>query len=333
MTWRSTTCPVRRLRGGHGGWQRPRWQQPRWWRRRWPGRGRRWPSPNRRHWPSPPPPTTTCRSPPGRRPPRPSPWPTRASGPAARCGCGWPDRRVLHHRQHLQPQGSAAGKSCTVRQWFAPTSSGTVTATRPRPKEARSYRHRGAHRHGGLPGSGPRPPVPGELRSGTINVANPDGSSPRVLVSGQSGAEALAVDASHIYWTNTSNGTISEANTDGSNPHVIAVVTCRTGWQLTPATSTGPPSVRARSMRPTWTVPTPRPSLAARAARGGWRSMQPAVLDQPRRRHDLGSQPGRQQPARPSRAARQPGRGGGGRHPGPPPVLGQHRWRQQWHDQ
>jgi len=52
-------------------------------------------------------------------------------------------------------------------------------------------------------------------------VANPDGSSPRVLVSGQSGAEALVVDASHIYWTNTSNGTISEANTDGSNPHVI----------------------------------------------------------------------------------------------------------------
>jgi len=40
-------------------------------------------------------------------------------------------------------------------------------------------------------------------------------------------------------------------------------------------------------------------------------------LDQPRRRHYLGSQPGRQQPARPPRAARQPGRGGGGRHPGP----------------
>ena len=52
--------------------------------------------------------------------------------------------------------------------------------------------------------------VPGHLYwtsagGGTINVANPDGSSPRVLVSGQRGAEALAVDASHLYWTNTGN--------------------------------------------------------------------------------------------------------------------------------
>ena len=74
-------------------------------------------------------------------------------------------RRVLHHRQHLQPQGSAAGQILhgegTVRAhqlW-----DGDRDLDRGR-KEARSYRHRGAHRHGGLPGSGPRPPVLGQLR-------------------------------------------------------------------------------------------------------------------------------------------------------------------------
>ena len=38
---------------------------------------------------------------------------------------------------------------------------------------------------------------------------------------GQKGAEGLAVDASHLYWTNFGNATIDEANLDGSNPHVI----------------------------------------------------------------------------------------------------------------
>jgi sugar lactone lactonase YvrE len=68
--------------------------------------------------------------------------------------------------------------------------------------------------------------VPGHLywtsgAGGTINVANLDGSSPRVLVGGQDGGTAVAVDPSHLYWTNTSNGTINQANLDGSNPRVI----------------------------------------------------------------------------------------------------------------
>ena len=119
-------------------------------------------------------------------------------------------------------KGLRPGKSCTVRVRFAPTSSGTVTATL-----TAAGKKPAATATAALTGTGASlGAVPGHLYwansgSGTINVANPDGSSPRVLVSGQSGAEALAVDASHIYWTNTSNGTISEANTDGSNPHVI----------------------------------------------------------------------------------------------------------------
>ena len=56
---------------------------------------------------------------------------------------------------------------------------------------------------------------------GTINVANLDGSSPTVLVTGQRGATAVAVSSGHLYWTNTGNGTITRANHDGSNPQVI----------------------------------------------------------------------------------------------------------------
>src|SRR6185437_9230526 len=121
-------------------------------------------------------------------------------------------------RKSLRP-----GKSCTVRVRFAPTSSGTVTAT----LTAVGKKKPAATATVVLTGTGASlGAVPGHLYwtsagGGTINVANPDGSSPRVLVSGQRGAEARAVDASHLYWTNTGNGTISEANTDCSNPHVI----------------------------------------------------------------------------------------------------------------
>ena len=145
-------------------------------------------------------------------------------------------------RKSLRP-----GKSCTVRVRFAPTNSGTVTAT----LTAVGKKKPAATATVALTGTGASlGAVPGHLYwtsagGGTINVANPDGSSPRVLVSGQRGAEALAVDASHLYWTNTANGTISEANTNGSNPHVIVSGHLSMGWQLTPATSTGPPSVRA----------------------------------------------------------------------------------------
>jgi hypothetical protein len=90
---------------------------------------------------------------------------------------------------------------------FAPTSSGTVTAT----LTAVGKKKPAATATVALTGTGASlGAVPGHLYwtsagGGTINVANPDGSSPRVLVSGQRGAEALAVDASHLYWTNTGN--------------------------------------------------------------------------------------------------------------------------------
>jgi hypothetical protein len=121
-------------------------------------------------------------------------------------------------RKSLRP-----GKSCTVRVRFAPASPGTVTAT----LTAAGKKKPAATATVALTGTGASlGAVPGHLYwtsadGGTINVANPDGSSPRVLISGQRGAEALAVDSSHLYWTNTVNGTISEANIDGTNPHVI----------------------------------------------------------------------------------------------------------------
>jgi hypothetical protein len=99
------------------------------------------------------------------------------------------------------------GKSCTVRVRFTPTSSGTMTAT----LTAVGKKKPAATATVALTGTGASlGAVPGHLYwtsagGGTINVANPDGSSPRVLVSGQRGAEALAVDASHLYWTNTGN--------------------------------------------------------------------------------------------------------------------------------
>jgi hypothetical protein len=51
---------------------------------------------------------------------------------------------------------------------------------------------------------------------GTINEANLDGSNPHAIVSGQNEPAAVAVDLSHIYWTNISTSTINKANLDGT---------------------------------------------------------------------------------------------------------------------
>jgi hypothetical protein len=114
------------------------------------------------------------------------------------------------------------GKKCTVTVRFAPASAGPVTAT----LTAAGKKRRGATATVVLTGTGALGAAPGHLywtnsSDGTINESNLNGSSPRVLVSGQKGAEGLAVDASHLYWTNFGNATIDEANLDGSNPHVI----------------------------------------------------------------------------------------------------------------
>ena len=163
------------------------------------------------------------------------------------------------------------GKKCTVTVRFAPASAGTVTATL-----TAAGKKPAATATMALTGTGALGAAPGHLywtnsSDGTINESNLNGSSPRVLVSGQTGAEGLAVNASHLYWANFGNATIDEANLDGSNPHVIATGMLSHGVAVAPSASTGPPSVRARSMRPTWTAATPRPSSPARATHGGWK--------------------------------------------------------------
>jgi DNA-binding beta-propeller fold protein YncE len=46
--------------------------------------------------------------------------------------------------------------------------------------------------------------------------ANLDGTGVTTLVSGQSGPFGVAVDSSHLYWTNQGNGTVAEASLDGT---------------------------------------------------------------------------------------------------------------------
>ena len=92
------------------------------------------------------------------------------------------------------------GRSCIVSVGFAPTSLATVTATL-----TAAGKQPAATATVALTGTGVGlGAVPGHLYwtngvAGTINVANLDGSSPRVLVAGQRGAFGLAVDASHLY--------------------------------------------------------------------------------------------------------------------------------------
>jgi hypothetical protein len=61
----------------------------------------------------------------------------------------------------------------------------------------------------------------GSGADGTVNVANLDGSSPRVLVGGQNPPAGVAVDSTYVYWVNPDGGTVNQANLDGSNPHAL----------------------------------------------------------------------------------------------------------------
>jgi hypothetical protein len=61
-----------------------------------------------------------------------------------------------------------------------------------------------------------------------ISEASLDGTSPQTIVTGLDDPDGVAVDGSHIYWTNLGNtyanggnGTISEANLDGTSPQTI----------------------------------------------------------------------------------------------------------------
>src|SRR6185436_7776513 len=57
--------------------------------------------------------------------------------------------------------------------------------------------------------------------AGTIRRANLDGSNPQAIVTGQAAPFGIAVDASHLYWTNSGDGTIWRANLDGTNAQSI----------------------------------------------------------------------------------------------------------------
>ena len=58
-------------------------------------------------------------------------------------------------------------------------------------------------------------------------MANLDGSNPHILVPAQdqghiaSEPRAVAVDASHIYWSDAAHETIDVANLDGTDPHPL----------------------------------------------------------------------------------------------------------------
>jgi hypothetical protein len=54
-------------------------------------------------------------------------------------------------------------------------------------------------------------------------MANLDGTNPQAIVTDQDHPHGVAVDASHLYWTNAAEGdsTINWASLNGASPHTI----------------------------------------------------------------------------------------------------------------
>ena len=126
----------------------------------------------------------------------------------------------------------APGKRCTVTVRFTPVTSGIVTATltaagKKRGATAAADVLTGAGRGLGLD----LEHIYWAGTSQTISSANLDGSDPQTLVSGQNGPIGVAVDASHLYWTNQNDGSIWAANRDGTSPHVISSAGLA-GWDI-----------------------------------------------------------------------------------------------------
>ncbi len=126
----------------------------------------------------------------------------------------------------------APGKRCTVTVRFTPVTSGIVTATL-----TAAGKKRGAPTTADvLTGTGQGLGLDLDHiywagTSQTISSANLDGSDPQTLVSGQNGPIGVAVDASHLYWTNQNDGSIWAANRDGTSPHVISSAGLA-GWDI-----------------------------------------------------------------------------------------------------
>ena len=138
----------------------------------------------------------------------------RLSGPAA-----FSITRNTCRAVRLRP-----GRACTITVRFAPSQADRITATLtaaskggPRHAATASDTLTGGQALGAAPG-------PGQIywvSSDEIWAANLDGTSPHAIVTGQIGAEGIAVNSSHLYWADAPDGTIWEANLNGSSPHTI----------------------------------------------------------------------------------------------------------------
>jgi hypothetical protein len=110
-------------------------------------------------------------------------------------------------------------KRCAVTVRFAPAGTDAVTATltaASKKQAAATDVLTGTGEVGG--------PPPAHLywaAGDSIWEANLDGSSPQAIVTGQHDPAGVAVNASHVYWTDSGDGTVWEANLDGTNPQAI----------------------------------------------------------------------------------------------------------------
>ena len=138
----------------------------------------------------------------------------RLSGPAA-----FSITRNTCRAVRLRP-----GRACTITVRFAPSQADRITATLtaaskggPRHAATAADTLTGGQALGAAPG-------PGQIywvSSDEIWAANLDGTSPHAIVTGQIGAEGIAVNSSHLYWADAPDGTIWEANLNGGSPHTI----------------------------------------------------------------------------------------------------------------
>lgn len=141
------------------------------------------------------------------------------------------------------------GKRCTVTVRFAPAHVGAVTATLSAASKKQAAATDVLTGTGAV--GGPAPSHLYWVAGDSIWEANPDGSSPHAIATGQHGPSGVTVSPNHLYWTTTAGnqGTIWQANLDGTsadpidtgdyNPAGVAVDASHIYWS-----DTGEPSNR-----------------------------------------------------------------------------------------
>ena len=117
---------------------------------------------------------------------------------------------------------------------------------------------------------------PTHLIGNSIGRADLDGSNPnQFFITGATSPFGVAVDAGHIYWTNSGSPTRSAGPTSTARTRTRASSPARTApraWRSTPSTSTGPTPAPTRSAGPTSTARTrTRASSPARSSPTAWR--------------------------------------------------------------